>query len=172
MAENANEGRVRADIRPPDYRAALLKIRTQIAAKKKKLGEVQGEISDVWAKIEGHKVNKQAAKFFAKCDGMEAKDRADIIRSFNGLADAAGWDKDASDLADGGKVVPMRLGEDAEGEEGEGDDAGEGAGEEEGEGDEPDRARRARRSGPAAAVESLQRVRRRMGDGRVGAPAA
>lgn len=147
MAANASDDRVRADIRPPDFRAAIAKIRTQLVAKKKRVGEINGEISDIWAKIEGHKVNKQAAKTFAKLDGMEPIDRADFIRSLNGLMDASGWPNDATDLVDGaeGNVVKMHVGQGNDNEPGADDEE-----KDEEVDEEPDRSRRARR-GPGIA---------------------
>lgn len=151
MAANANDDRVRADIRPPDFRAAIAKIRTQLIAKRKRIGEINGEIGDIWAKIEGHKVNKGAAKTFMKLDQMEPVDRADYIRSLNGLMDASGWPKEGTDLVDGaeGKVVQMRVGqgeEEPEAEEEKGEEVDE----------EPDRSRSARR-GPG--IAGLQKAR-------------
>lgn len=151
MAANASDDRVRADIRPPDFRAAIAKIRTQLVAKKKRVGEINGEISDIWAKIEGHKVNKGAAKTFAKLDGMEHVDRADFIRSLNGLMDASGWPKEATDLVDGaeGKVVQMHVGQGNDNEEGEEEPDPEVD-------EDPDRSRSARRGRGIAGLDKAR----------------
>jgi hypothetical protein len=113
MVEKASAGNVAAAIRPPDFRKAVISIRG-LDAKKDKIASINGEIADIWAKIEGLKVNKIAGKLFAKLDQLEPADRLDVIRSFNGLADASGWEKGYEDLVDSaeGKVVDMRLGGD------------------------------------------------------------
>lgn len=110
MADAAKAANVAGAIRPPEYRKAVQLIRT-IDAKKEKIASVNGEIGDVWAKVEGHRVNKAAGKFFAKLDKLEPADRLDVMRSFNGLADAAGWNQEEGDLVDGaqGNVVDMRM---------------------------------------------------------------
>lgn len=128
MVEKASAGSVAAAIRPPDFRKAVISIRG-ISAKKDKLASVQGEIADIWAKIEGLKVNKIAGKFFDKLDQLEPADRLDVLRSFNGLADAADWDKQYQDLADSaeGKVVDMRLGTGADNSESDAEDESDGA---------------------------------------------
>jgi hypothetical protein len=110
MAEAANAGSVAGQIKPPEYRKAVQLIRT-IKAKKEKISSVNGEIGDVWGKVEGHRVHKKAGKFFAALDAMEEPERADVMRSFNGLADAAGWNEEEGDLVDGAenKVVHMRM---------------------------------------------------------------
>lgn len=111
MANKASADRVQADMQPPNYRGAVQRIRT-IKAKKDKIGSVNGEIADIYAKVEGHKVNRQAARIFYALDRMEADDRADVMRSLNGLCDAAGWESTDEDLVDQaeGTVVELRFG--------------------------------------------------------------
>ena len=111
MAKKATAEAVAADMRPPDFRAAVQRIRT-IGAKKDKIASVNGEIADIYAKVEGHKVNRKAAKIFAALDGLEQPERDDILRSLSGLADAAGWDEESQDLVDQaeGTVVHARFG--------------------------------------------------------------
>jgi hypothetical protein len=111
MANKASADKVQADMQPPNFRAAVQRIRT-IQAKKDKIGSVNGEIADIYAKIEGHKVNRQAARIFYALDRMEADDRADVMRSLNGLCDASGWDSTEEDLVDQaeGTVVELRFG--------------------------------------------------------------
>lgn len=133
MANKASAESVQRDMQPPNYRAAVQKIRT-VQAKKDKLGSINGEISDIYAKVEGHKVNRKAGKIFYALDRMEAEERQDVIRSLNGLCDAAGWDENHEDLVDQaeGNVVPLRFGggqtEDSEDlvDEALADEAGEG----------------------------------------------
>lgn len=111
MANKASADTVRADMQPPNYRAAVQRVRT-IPAKRDKIGSINGEIADIYAKIEGHKVNRRAAKIFYALDRMEPEDRADVIRSLNGLCDAAGWDETEEDLVDQaeGNIVHLRVG--------------------------------------------------------------
>lgn len=119
MAKKATADAVAADMRPPDFRAAVQRIRT-IGAKKDKIASVNGEIADIYAKVEGHKVNRKAAKIFAALDGLEQPERDDILRSLSGLADAAGWDEESQDLVDQaeGTVVHARFGRrDADGDD-------------------------------------------------------
>lgn len=111
MAKTASTETVQSDMQPPNFRAAVQKVRT-ITAKRDKIGSVNGEISDIYAKIEGHKVNRKAAKIFYSLDRMEAVERNDILRSLEGLLDAAGYDEEArEDLVDQipkGRVLPLR----------------------------------------------------------------
>lgn len=126
MAQKATPENVAADMAPPNYRAAVQRIRT-IKAKKDKVAGVNGEIADVWAKVEGHKVNKGAGKDFLRLDGMEHEDRVRYMRDLNGLIDAAGWDETAQDMVDKAenKVVHMRFGKEGEAPEvADGDEAG------------------------------------------------
>ncbi len=111
MANKASAENVQADMQPPNYRSAVQRIRT-IPAKKDKISSVNGEIADIYAKIEGHKVNRKAAKIFYALDRMEGDERADVLRSLNGLCDASGWDETSEDLVDQaeGNVVQMRVG--------------------------------------------------------------
>lgn len=115
MAEKATREAVASDLREPGFRAAISLIRTNLDKKKEKIASVNSEIGDMWAKVEGHRVNKVAAQFFAKLDKLEEADRVDIIRSFNGLAQNADWPDVAVDLVDTaqGKMTQMRLGADA-----------------------------------------------------------
>ena len=110
MGNKATKDSVAADMAPPNYRAAVQRLRT-IKAKKDKIGGVNGEIADIYAKVEGHKVNRKAAKIWVVLDNLEPAERLDVMRSLDGLADAAGWEETASDLVDAaeGNVVPMRM---------------------------------------------------------------
>lgn len=110
MGSKATDKNVAADMSPPNYRAAVQRLRT-IKAKKEKIAGVNGEIADIYGKVEGHKVNKKAAKIFLILDALEPADRLDVMRSFNGLCDAAGWDDEGEDLVDQaeGNVVPLRV---------------------------------------------------------------
>ena len=111
MANKASAENVRADMQPPNFRAAVQRLRT-IPAKRDKISSVNGEIADIYAKVEGHKVNRKGAKIFYALDRMEPEERADVLRSLNGLCDAAGWDETDEDLVDQaeGKVVHLRVG--------------------------------------------------------------
>ena len=131
MAKAANAANVAADMRPPNFRSAVQLLRG-IDKKKEKIAGVTAEIGDIFAKVEGHKVNKKAARMFVTLDNLEPEDRVDIMRSLNGLIDAAGWEETAADLVDKaeGNVVAMRAGfsrpDGEDGDEGEdGDDTGE-----------------------------------------------
>ncbi len=110
MGSKATDNKVAADMSPPNYRAAVQRLRT-IKTKKEKIAGVNGEIADIYAKVEGHKVNKKAARIFLILDSLDGPDRLDVMRSFNGLCDAAGWDTEAEDLVDQaeGNVVPLRV---------------------------------------------------------------
>ncbi|MET0373970.1 MAG: hypothetical protein ABW128_06895 [Rhizorhabdus sp.] len=113
-------------MQPPNYRAAVQRIRS-IKAKREKIAGVNGEIADIYAKIEGFKVNKKAAKIFDVLDRLDLVDRNDVLRSFQGLVDASGWEADAEDLVSSadGNVVPMRFNKTAA-EVAEGDSVGDG----------------------------------------------
>lgn len=116
MGSKATDTRVAADMQPPNYRAAVQRLRT-IKTKKEKIAGINGDIADVYAKVEGHKVNKKAARIFLILDALDGPDRMDVMRSFNGLCDAAGWAEEGADLIDQaeGTVVPFRAkGGDAE----------------------------------------------------------
>lgn len=128
MGNKATKDNVAADMSPPNYRAAVQRLRT-IKTKKDKISGVNGEIADIYAKVEGHKVNKKGARIFMVLDALDPADRADVIRSFNGLCDAAGWDDATEDMVDQaeGKVVKLRFGneqaDDAAPDAGDRDDA-------------------------------------------------
>lgn len=111
MGSKASIENVTADMSPPNYRAAVNRLRA-IPAKKNKIAGVQGEISDIFAKAEGHKVNRKGAKIFVMLDALDPPERADVMRSINGLADAAEWNKSEEDLVDQaeGTVVQLRVG--------------------------------------------------------------
>jgi len=125
MAKRATTETVQADMQPPNYRGAVQRIRS-IKAKREKIGSVNGEIADIYAKIEGMKVNKKAAKIFDVLDRLELVDRNDVLRSFQGLVDASGWEADAEDLVSSadGNVVPMRFNRSAAEVAGDGDGVG------------------------------------------------
>jgi hypothetical protein len=110
MADAAKAANVAGQIKPPEYRKAVQIIRS-IDAKKEKIASVNSEIGDIWGKVEGYRVHKKAGKFFAMLDKLEAPERLDVMRSVNGLIDAAGWPAQEGDLADqaAGNVVDMRL---------------------------------------------------------------
>lgn len=131
MAKAASTNVVQADMRPADFRGAVQLIRSTYP-KKEKIQGINGEIGDAYAKIEGKKVHRQAAKVWARMDKMEPSERADFMRSLNGLMDASEWPEETADMVDQAEnnVVPMRLGQN--------DDAGDE--EEDGEGDEDEAA--------------------------------
>lgn len=108
--KKADPTKLAADMSPPNYRAAVQRLRT-IPAKKDKIASVNGDIADIYAKVEGHKVNRKAARIFVALDKLEKAERDDIMRSFDGLADAAGWDEESADLVDQAEdnVVPLRM---------------------------------------------------------------
>ena len=108
--KKADPSKLAADMSPPNYRAAVQRLRT-IPAKKDKIASVNGDIADIYAKVEGHKVNRKAARIFVALDKLEKAERDDIMRSFDGLADAAGWDEESADLVDQAQdnVVPLRM---------------------------------------------------------------
>lgn len=110
MAKRATTDTVQADMQPPNYRAAVQNIRS-IKTKREKIAGVNGEIAGIYAKIEGFRVNKKAAKIFDVLDRLDLVDRNDVLRSFQGLVDASGWESDAEDLVSDadGNVVRMRF---------------------------------------------------------------
>lgn len=107
MAKRADADTVAADMSPPNYRAAVQRLRG-IKAKKEKIAGINGEIADIYAKTEGNKVNKVAARIFMMIDPKEHPDRLDILRSLNGLFDAAGWEEESQDLADRAEGTVVR----------------------------------------------------------------
>lgn len=121
MAKKASAESVAADMSPPNYRGAVQIIRGAIVKKKEKIQGINSEIGDQWGKVEGFKVNKKAGQIFATLDKLEHSDRMEIMRSLNGLMDAAGWEEDDSDLVDDmeDNVVHLRLGKPAVTEGGE-----------------------------------------------------
>lgn len=125
MANKATADGVRADMAPPNYRSAVQIIRTT-KAKKDRISGINGEIAGIFAKVEGFKVNRKAGKIFAALDNMEADERNDVMRSLNGLFEAAGYEaEDAQDLVDmtEGAVVHLRFGKQpADAEDGVGTD--------------------------------------------------
>ncbi len=111
MANKASAANVQADMQPPNFRAAVQHVRTT-KAKKDKMSGLNGEIAAIYAKIEGFKVNRKGAKIFYALDNMEASERNDVLRSLNGMCDAAGWDEIDEDLVDKANdtVVHLRVG--------------------------------------------------------------
>jgi hypothetical protein len=123
MANKATADGVQRDMQPPNFRAAVQRIRT-IPGEKKKIAERNEKIGETWAAVEGFKVDKRAGKAFATLDNLEPHERAAYMRSLNGLIDAAGWEESFQDLVDSaeGTAVSMRVGG------GEGPDGAGGAG--------------------------------------------
>lgn len=115
MAQKASGETIAADMRPPNYRAAVQRLKT-IKAKKDRIAGINGDIADVFAKVEGHKVNKKAARMFLVLNNLEVAERNQVFRDLNGLLDAAGMDEDGQDLVDAaeGNVVHHRFGRDAD----------------------------------------------------------
>lgn len=111
MAKKASATKVAADMRPPNFRGAVQLIRGGIEKLKDKISGINGEIAGKWGTIEGYHVNKKAGQIFAALDKLPHQDRVDIMRSLNGLIDAAGWQDEEEDLVDAaeGNVVQMRL---------------------------------------------------------------
>lgn len=167
MANKATAEKVAADMRPPDYRYAVQTIRGGVNQKKTKVSSLNGEIGDLYSKIESKGVHPKAAKFWASVDKLEPVERMQIMRSFNGMCDASGWPEVDGDMVDTaeGKVVHMRMNtpdadesdENADGTDGEhpGDD--EEGDEDDDEEPEPVKAGR-KRSG----LETLRAVKARM----------
>jgi hypothetical protein len=112
MAKKASAETVAADMRPPNFRGAVQIIRSAIVKKKAAIQGINSEIGDQWGKVEGFKVNKKAGQIFATLDKLEHEERMDIMRSLNGLMNAAGWDEEDADIVDRaeGNVVTMRFG--------------------------------------------------------------
>jgi hypothetical protein len=112
MAKKASAAAVAADLKPVDFRWGVQHIRGDYVKKKDKIASVNGEIADFWAKMESRKINKKAGKMFAALDKLEHEERVDIMRSLNGLIDAAGWDEEEADLVDQAQdnVVSLRVG--------------------------------------------------------------
>lgn len=103
MADRATADRVSADMKPPNYRGAVQRLRT-IKAKKDRISGINGEIGGIYDAVEGFKVNKKASRIFLTLDGLEHDERQDIWRSLVGLIDSAGWvGGDLVDAAEGGK---------------------------------------------------------------------
>jgi hypothetical protein len=128
MAERATADRVAADMKPPNYRGAVQRLRS-IKPKKERIAGINGEISGIYDTVEGFKVNKKAAKIFMALDGLEADEQSDIFRSLTGLIDAAGWQKgdlvdQAEGAAPGNIVTPNFGGRRAAADAGESGDAG------------------------------------------------
>ncbi len=127
MAKSASVENVQADMQPPNYRAAVQKVRT-LQAKKDKIGSLNGEIGQIWAQTEGHRCNKKGAKIFYTLDRMEASERNDVLRTLEGMLAAAGYDEEArEDMLDKipkGSVLPMRRTMTAEEGQAEIEDAG------------------------------------------------
>lgn len=115
MPKAATSETVGAAVRKPQFRQAVQTLRT-IKAKKDKVSSVNGEISGIYDRMEGYKVNKKAARMFFGLDGLEEAERAEIISSLNGLMDAAGWPERNQDLADRASGVTRsgRVGEKAQ----------------------------------------------------------
>lgn len=112
MANAATAENVNAAMRPPDFRYAVNQIRGGIEKKKDRISSINGEIGDLWSKIESKGVNKRGAKIFASLDKLEPAERMDVLRTINGCCDAAGWPENEGDLADRaeGTTVHMRVG--------------------------------------------------------------
>lgn len=113
MAERATADRVASDMRPPNFRGAVQRLRT-IKPKKEKIAGINGEISGIYDTVEGFKVNKKAAKIFLALDGLEPDEKQDIFRSLTGLIQAAQWQiGDLVDQAEGaaaGNIVTPNFG--------------------------------------------------------------
>lgn len=103
MADRATADRVGADMKPPNYRGAVQRLRT-IKPKKERIAGINGEIGGIYDAVEGFKVNKKAARIFLTLDGLEPDEQQDIWRSLMGLIEFAGWQKgDLVDQAEGGE---------------------------------------------------------------------
>lgn len=129
MAHGASADRIQADIRPPNFRAAVKLMRIDIKKKKDRISGINGEIADTWAKVEGHKVDKIGAQIFMKLDALEPDERVAAMRAINGLADVADWPERAEDLVDRaeGTVVKLRFGDEKDEEDdGDGQDGDDG----------------------------------------------
>jgi hypothetical protein len=111
MGTKGSAEQVASDMRPPNYRGAVQKLRG-IKAKKDRIAGLNGEISGIFDSVEGFKCNKKGARIFMMLDSLEKVERDDILRTVNGCAEAAEWDKEIEDLADmaAGTVVSGRFG--------------------------------------------------------------
>lgn len=98
MPERATPDKVQADMSPPNYRSAVKLLRT-IEGKKKKIASVNGEIGGVFDRVTGFKCNKKGARIFLMLDGLEQKERDDILRTLDGLINVAEWG-DLDDMVD------------------------------------------------------------------------
>jgi hypothetical protein len=127
MAVKASGDRVAADMAPPNYRGAVQLIRHGITKIKNRIQGLNKDIGEQWGKVDGMKVNKKAGQIFAALDKLEHEERVDVMRSLNGLIDAAEWDKTSTDLVDAAEdnVVHLRVGGEAGAESGEPEAAGE-----------------------------------------------
>jgi hypothetical protein len=112
VAKKATSDGIAADLKPKSFREAVERLRG-IDSKKAKISSINGEIADIYAKATDGSggIMRQAARAFVAIDGMEPADRLMFMRDFNGLADAAGWESEGTDLVDQaqGNVVKLRL---------------------------------------------------------------
>lgn len=110
MAKKASADQMAADMRPPNYREAVQRLKG-IVEKKTKIASVNGDIATIYSQVEGLKVDKRSARIFMAIDKFDPAERLLIMRDINGLMDAAGWEKEGADLVDraAGNVVAMRL---------------------------------------------------------------
>ena len=174
MAEAANAENVNQGARPPDYRYAVQQIRGNIEKKKDRISSINGEIADVFAKIESRGVNKKGARIFAMLDKLEGPERLDVLRTVNGMCDASGWPDDNADLADQaeGNVVRMRVGKtaDAEDENERGDGAAAGDDDQQSDDDDDDNddeeAEPSEAAGRLSPQEAMQAARERFAGGK------
>lgn len=111
MAKKADSASVSDAIRPADFRGSVQLIRT-IPALKEKIQSINGQIGEIWSRVDGKKVDKAAGKIFAKLDKLTPEDRVKTMRALNKLIDSAGWDESAADLVDiaENNVVAMNAG--------------------------------------------------------------
>jgi hypothetical protein len=128
MADAANDDSVGAAIRPPQYRKAVQDIRGRIEPKRDKVSSINGEIADAWAKIEGLGCNKIGAKIFQKLDQLEPDERADVLRTIQGMISVSEWPElnDLVDQAEGNTASYNLVGGGSEEEEDEPEEEPEG----------------------------------------------
>jgi hypothetical protein len=113
MAKAATTDSVANANRLPAFKAVLTILRVEMKKKKDRIAGINGEMADLWGRVEGHKVDKLGAKMFMMMDKLEPDERVAAMRSFDELCDLAEWPEMAADLADlaEGKEVPMRMGQ-------------------------------------------------------------
>lgn len=101
MAKAATSESVAAGRRDPQYHNAIALIRGSLRQKKDKISSINGELKEIWDKIEaGMKVDKIGARMFMQLDKLEPDERQAAYRAFLGMAEASDWPEMTGDLVD------------------------------------------------------------------------